>query len=273
MNTSPNVSIRDTTNYMVPSSGNTHVVPISGVFSADPFTIDWRQFGIENFPFQPQGVFIDNTQGAGTLTVTIGPLGWTVTCPAGSQVQAQFPAPNGQSASIVGNGQADVIFADFPVLPSANAVTILGGSVAISGPNPLPVSPTVNSGGVPYQNTEVPVTLTNSMYNAAITGAALTSGNITPNANTFLRKLILSLSGNVTLGVAGLNVITATLNGIQIYKRSIYIPAAATNLAQYWEEVLDFAKLGLSAGAAGSLVVTVGTALATGVLEVNAWFG
>lgn len=265
------VSIQETTNYMVPSSGATHVVPVVGQFTAAPFVVDWRQFANDEFPFQPQGVFIDNTQGAGLLTVTVQPIGWNILCPAGTQVAAPFPAPNGQSASIVGNGQASVMFADFPVLPfTANQ----GGAqaVTISGPNPLQVQvqPQAN-GGLPAQTQEIPAPVV-SFYNGLITGGVTSTGNITPAANSNLRKLVLSLSGNVTLAVAGLNVITATLNGVQIYKRSIFIPAAAVNNAQFWEDILDFQKIGLNAGAA-SLVVTVGTALATGLLEVNAFFG
>src|SRR6185437_4716240 len=50
----------------------------------------------------------------------------------------------------------------------------------------------------------------------------------------------LSTLGNVSLAAAGLNVITATLNGIQIWKGSVYIPAAAANVAEYWKDELDF---------------------------------
>src|SRR5579883_898130 len=103
-------AVQDTVNYLVPSSGNTHAVEVSGVFSGVPQTGDWRQFGIDSFPFQPQGVFIDNTYGVGPLTITIAPLNWNIVCPAGAQKSANFPAPNGQSYSIVGDGQATCIF-------------------------------------------------------------------------------------------------------------------------------------------------------------------
>lgn len=269
----PMGSSTTTTNYLVPAGGATHAVPFVGVFSATPTPIDWRQFRVDEFPFQPQGVFVDNTQGAGPLVINIQPLNWNFTVPAGAVQSGNFPAPNGQSATITGDGQATVIFVDFPVLPSGNDVTV-GNTVNVDivSPNPVPTSPTVNSGGVPYQNTEVPVTV-NPFFNNTITGAATSSGNITPAANTYLRKLILSLTGNTTLAAAGLNLITATLNGTVIWKENVYIPAAATNLAEYWTRTLDFAKLGLNAGAAGSLVVTVGTALATGELDINAYFG
>lgn len=272
-----------TTNYLIPSSGGTQAVPVIGVFSAQAEVIDWRQYSNDiDGPFEPQGVYIDNTQGAGVLTVNVyaggnasalGTPFWSVTCAAGAKVTENFPAPNGQIVSITGNGQATVVFVNYPVLPEANAVTIQGGSVAISG-QPISTQPAVNNAGAPYQVQEIPVNAT-ADFNANITGASLTTGNMAPGAaNQYLRKLLLRLTGNVSLAAAGLNIITATLNGVQIWKGSVYIPAAAANVAQYWTEEIDFTSggIGLNFGA-GNLVVTVGTALATGSLEVNAYTG
>ena len=266
-------------NYLVPAGGGTHAVPVTGVFSATPEVIDWSQFKIDSFPFQPQGCFVDNSLGTGTLQIQIltsvnGVVFWTIQVPAGAVQAFSFPAPNGHAVSITGVGQANVIFVDFPVLPSGTVVTVTGTvNVNVVSPDPLPTEPTVNSGGVPYQNTEVPVLVT-PFFNNAIKGAALTSGNITPAPNTFLRKLILTLTGNTSLAAAGLNLITATLNGVVVFKENVYIPAAAVaGLADYWVRELDFSKLGSQVGAAGSLVVTIGTALATGELDINAYFG
>ncbi len=269
---------KTTSNYLVPAGGATHAIPVTGVFGGVAVIIDWSQYSIDNFPFQPQGVFVDNSQGAGALVIDIltginGVTFWTVTIPAGAVQAVSFPAPNGQAASITGDGQASVIFVDFPVLPSGTDVTVSNTvSVDIVSPNPLPTVPSVNSAGIPYQNTEVPVLVT-PFFNNAIKGATLTSGNITPAANTFLRKLTLALTGNVSLAAAGLDLITATLNGVVVYSENVYIPAAAADTSIEWSRDLDFSKLGLSAGAAGSLVVTVGTALATGELDINAYFG
>ena len=267
-----------TSNYLVPAGGGTHAIPLTGVLGATPVVIDWAQYSVDNFPFQPQGVFVDNSAGAGDVVIDIltgvnGVVFWTVTVPAGAVQAVSFPAPNGQAMSITGDGEANLIFVDFPVLPSGTDVTVSNTvNVDIVSPNPVPTAPTVNAAGTPYQNTEVPVLVT-PFFNNTITGATTSSGNITPAANTYLRKLLLSLNGNVTLAAAGLNLITATLNGTVVYKKSVYIPAAATDVNEYWRDELDFAKLGLAVGAAGSLVVTVGTALATGALEINAYFG
>ncbi|MGH9436409.1 MAG: hypothetical protein ACRD22_00590 [Terriglobia bacterium] len=273
------LSTQETVNYLVPSSGRTHAVPVYGVFGAVAYQIDWSQFKNDNFPFQPQGVFIDNSQGSGVLTVEIlsnglnGPVFWQVQCAAGAFKSANFPAPNGQASSITGEGQATVVFVDFPVLPDAGAVVVTGGSVGISG-QPISTSPAVNAAGTPYQVQGIPA-LATAVFNNSITSAVLTSGNIAPGAaNQYLRKLSLRLTGNVSLAGAGLEVITATLNGVQIWKGSVYIPAASANVAEYWKEELDFASdgIGLNFGA-GDLVVTVGTALATGSLEINVYTG
>lgn len=272
-----------TTNYLIPSSGGTQAVPVIGIFSAQPEVIDWRQYANDiDGPFSPQGVYIDNTAGTGTLTVNVyaggnasalGTPFWTVTCVAGARTTENFPAPEGQIVSITGNGQATVIFVNYPVLPEANSVTVQGGTVGISG-QPIATTPAVNAAGAPYQVQEIPVTSA-VQFNNAITGGTTSSGNIAPGAaNQYLRKLTLRLTGNVSLAAAGLNAITATLNGTQIWKGSVYIPAAAPNVAEYWREELDFTSgsIGLNYGA-GGLVVTVGTALATGSLEINAYTG
>lgn len=263
--------VQNVTNYLVPSSGQTHAVEFNGVFSATPALIDWRQFSIDQFPFQPQGVFVDNTQGTGPLTITILPLGYNIIIPAGIAAQAQFPAPNGQTAQITGDGQASVIFVDFPVLPSGGSTNVLNTvAVNIVSPDPLPVLAGANSAGIPYQNTEVPAVVT--PYYASIAPGA-TSATITPGvANLDLRKVAISLSDNATLSAAGNDLLTLTLNGVVVYKKNLTIPAAAISGLGAYETVLDFAKLGLAAGA-GDLVVSLATTLATGILDINAYFG
>ncbi len=265
-------SVQNAINYLVPSSGGTHAVPITGTFSAAPYAIDWRQFSIDEFPFQPQGIFIDNSLGAGPLTVTIQPINWNVTCPAGAVMQSQFPAPDGQTASIVGDGQASVVFVDFPVLPNAGAVQILGTpNVNIASPSPLPVTATVNASGVPYQTTEVPVLTTAYQSIGVITGATV-SATITPAANTFLRRLIATFTGNAAMAAAGLNTLTVTLNAAIVYEEKVFLPAASASvIGAAYRIDLDMSKLGLAVGV-GDLVVAIGTALSTGELDLNAYF-
>lgn len=260
------------TNYLVPAAGQTHAVTLSGVFSNTPYVVDWRQFTVDNFPFSPQGVFIDNTQGTDALVITIQPLGYTVACPAGAAIQAQFPAPNGQTASITGNGQATCYFVDFPVLPSGSQVTLNGVAEvdiksASNAASPVFVSVPVDATGTPYRTQKIPLAAT--VEYLSLTGALTTT--VAPPANSNLRKMKLALSGNAAMAVAGLDLMTVTLNGVAVAKISPYIPAAAgTGPTQIFDFAFDDAAP--SAGAAGTLVLTQATALTSGIVELNAYF-
>jgi len=107
-----------TTNFLVPAGGTTHAVGFQGGFTAQPFLIDWRQFTVDAFPFQPQGVYVDNTAGTTPLTITIQPIGYNLIVAAGTSAARSFPAPNGQTCTIIGDPAAttnSVIFVDYPV--------------------------------------------------------------------------------------------------------------------------------------------------------------
>lgn len=264
----------NTTNYLIPAAGSTHYVNYSGVFSATPVTIDWRNYQINNFPFQPQGVFVDNTQGTGELVINIQPIGYNVIIPAGTSAQAQFPAPNGQTMSITGNGQATVIFVDFPVLPNAGQVNI-GNTVnvditGIAAGVTIPVAPTINAQGLPYQVVQTPSA--GNYGHGSISGAG-TSASFTPGtANLNLRKLALSITGNASLAAAGIVTLSVTVNGVAVFSEGIYLPAAAgTNAGEAYTRNLDFDGIALPA-AAGNITVTLSSALATGQLDFNSYF-
>lgn len=137
------VNVQETTNYLVPSSGGTHCVPVSGNWTATPQVLDWRQFSESSFAFQPQGVFVDNTQNPNPLLITILPLGWNITVPALSQLMTPFPAPAAQTAQVSssgGGGFATLMFVDFPVLPFASSASAGGTAVTIAG-QPITVLP------------------------------------------------------------------------------------------------------------------------------------
>lgn len=109
--------IFNTFNYLVPASGTTHGFNFAQVFSATPTVYDFRNESLDGQPFTPSGVYVDNTQGTGPLTITIVESNYNIVCPPGSSIAAQYPAPLAQSVSIVGLGQASVTFVDYPVLP------------------------------------------------------------------------------------------------------------------------------------------------------------
>lgn len=264
-------------NYLVPAAGQTHCAKIQDAFTATPELIDWRNFSVDNFPFSPQGVFVDNSQNTGTLTITILPLNYVVSVPAGAQIQAQFPAPNGQTCTIAstGNGKATCYFVDFPVLPNGSQVSLSGVAdvniaSASNAASPVYVSVPASDGGLPYQSQNIPQ---NSNYEFVSVAAGSTTANVAPPANSNLRRAKLTISANATLAAAATDLITVTLNGVTIFQVSPYIPTAVGNsegsLAQY---DLDFSDVAPNTGAAGTLVVTLTTALATGVVELSAYF-
>jgi len=258
-------------NYLVPAAGQTHAATLDGIFSATPQSINWRQFSVDNFPFQPQGVFIDNSLGVSPIVINIQPINFNVSCAAGAVGAFQFPAPDNQTCSITGNGQATLVFVDFPVLPNTGQVNIAGtANVNIVSPNPLPTSPTVNVGGLPYQTQEVPLPVV-AWHGSIAAGATVST--IIPAPNSNLRKLKITFSDNCTLVVAAVIVMTVTLNGVSIYNQSIYFPTTPT-LGIGGEQIkLDLEMLGLNVGAAGTLVVTLASTLATGIVDINAFFG
>lgn len=111
------------TNFLVPSSGGTHAVQVAlDLVAGTPNTLDWRQLANADFPFQPQGVFVDNSVGTNPLTIAISSNGggnaiWTAQVKAGDMAGIMFPAPNGQFHTINGAGEVNLVYVDFPVLP------------------------------------------------------------------------------------------------------------------------------------------------------------
>lgn len=268
-----------TTNYMVPSNGQTHCVAYKGTASATPFLIDWRQFALDAQSFQPQGVFIDNTQGTVPLVLTVNPIGYVITVPAGGSTERQFPAPNGQTMTVTGDPANPVAlyFVDFPVLPSGLSASISNTvSTQITGVSNGVVfetdSPALAAGNsVPYRTQEY--TAPGDYKAVTITGAAVT-GVLTPTlANENLRKLLLSITGNASLAAAGLLTITATANGVQFFKKAIYLPVAApvAPAPLALDETINFEVVGIPL-AASNITITLSAALATGQLDANAYF-
>lgn len=274
----PAPSVNNTTNYLVPAGGTTHAIQFTGNFSSLPYFIDWRQFKVDQFPFQPQGVFIDNTAGTTPLVITIQPLGWRVVCPAGQQLEAQFPAPNGQTATITGDpaNVATVCFVDFPVLPSAattqvtgtvsTLITGIGTTVMNANDNPMAAGNTL-----PYRTQEfVPL----AEPHAGSIAPAATTYTLTPTtAQQNLRRLRIYLTGDAAMAAAGENTITVTLNGVTIFSRKFYLsnaaPAAPTPGITLAE--IDADTYGLPA-AAGNLVVTLATTLSVGQVDIESYF-
>lgn len=107
-------------NYLIPQVGGPRCFVRNANFSATPDHIDFRTVegaAIDAQPFRPSGAFMDNTDGADELVLRLVEINFTVRCPAGQSLNAQFPAPIDVTFAITGNGNATVVFVDFPVMP------------------------------------------------------------------------------------------------------------------------------------------------------------
>lgn len=119
-------------NYMVPAVGVPRGYFWNGVLTGAPVTIDFRNVsggGIDGQVFRPSGVFIDNTQGTGPVTVVVNEIGYQMICLEGELLNLQFPAPVECTVSFVGDGQATLAFVDFPVLPYRNIASSAGAAL------------------------------------------------------------------------------------------------------------------------------------------------
>ncbi len=119
-------------NYMIPAVGTPRGYFWSGVLTAAPVNIDFRNVsggGIDGQVFRPSGVFIDNTQGTGPLTIVVNEIGYQMICLEGELLNLQFPAPIDCTVSFVGDGQATIAFVDFPVLPYRNLAVAPGAAI------------------------------------------------------------------------------------------------------------------------------------------------
>lgn len=112
--------LQSVTNFLIPPVGGPRAYAHSGVLSATPVFLDFRGTAggsIDAQPFRPNGAFIDNTLGTDDLVILLNEVNFRILCPAGDSLNAQFPAPENCTFNITGDGQATVLFVDFPVFP------------------------------------------------------------------------------------------------------------------------------------------------------------
>jgi hypothetical protein len=133
----------------------------------------------------------------------------------------------------------------------------------------VPVSLPTTVNGLPYVTQILPNPATAKYL--TITGAGVTA-TVNPPANTNLRKLVLSVTDQATLATAGDDLVTVALNGVTVFKANLYIPAVAVAGLGAQVLAMDFNDVAFNTGAAGAFTVTIGTALATGTLDINAYF-
>ena len=116
---------------------------------------------------------------------------------------------------------------------------------------------------------------TQGTYQQATIAPAATVATLTPPANYALAGWAVSITSNATLAVAGTDTITVALNGVTLYQTSVYIPATALSTAgQMYSHKQKYNSFVVpKVGASGTFTVTLGTALATGTVNVNEYSG
>lgn len=249
--------IQNTNNYMVPASGGTHAVAMTDTLTGTPISYDFRTFTLDNFPFVPQGAYVDNTANDTAVTYNFQPIGLNISVPPNSFAAFNFPAPKGLTCTVTGGGEVTSVFVDYPVLPQ-----VYYGNSA-SQPVDIPAAPVAGA----YLNRIIPAATFEAVH-GSISGAGL-SAVITPAASANLRKIILDLSGDASLAVAGRTTVTVTVNAKVVYQANISLPAAAAN--NPWTRTIDFDTIAPNSGGA-AITVAISTALATGILDINGYF-
>ena len=154
----------------------------------------------------------------------------------------------------------------YDVLNNHNSLSVGLGGVYYGGPstvNSVIFSPLIAMGN------------TQGTYQQATIAPAATVATLTPPANKALAGWAISITSNATLAVAGTDTITVALNGVTLYQTSVYIPATALATAgQMYAHKQKYNSFVVpKVGSAGTFTVTLGTALATGTVNVNEYSG
>ncbi len=121
-----NGELQTVVNFRKPDSHDVRAAPFQLTLSSTPFVIDFRALpgsDLAGTPFRPSGVYIDNTQGTDKLTVLVNELNYRMVCKAGELINLPYPAAKYSSVGITGEGQATVIFVDYPVEPYESSLT------------------------------------------------------------------------------------------------------------------------------------------------------
>lgn len=241
-------------NLMAPAGGAPSLAPFLGIAPTTGFAVDWTQYQNSiGFPFIPQSVWIDNTAGTTPAKVVCGPLGYTITCPAGEAGAWCFPATTvNPSSTIFGDGVNKILvaFSDAPAIPQGAITAMLSG----------PVDVPVNVSGVPYQVSPIPggrQTIVSTIAPAAV------SATVTPPASTQVRELDIAVSANATLAAAGYTTLQIVDQVGLLYQEHLYFAAAAATAGVV-------TRIKLERECTGELTVSLSTALSAGYVDINA---
>ena len=246
-----------TFNFLVPQDGTTHSVRSQFLASATPYQINWAGFNsANNIPFRPQGFRIDTTLCSANTIITLLPIGMSMTIPKSVVAWYSFPAPEGQTVAITGNGPCIIDWVNFPVVAQDNSIdaailNALLNPVIQPPPAPTPPSPvhyTRSAGANNFNTTDASMKPSTLMFNV-------------------------SVSSNATIAAAGLlNIIVA--NGSNLgtamwfYNEDVYLTNANTNVS--YNELRNF-PAGFSAPTNGNFYVFLSTPLTAGEVSFACW--
>ena len=260
----------NTTNLLIPYGQTTHAVQTQFTASATPTQWSWGSYTLQqgsNVTFSPQAAYVDNTAGTAPLVVTISPIGYTFTVPAGVSSSVNYPAPlSGQGFSATGSGNASIVWVDYPIVGANVSVTQQGASDVVVTNSPTVLVPQ-NYNGAPYDSYIIPQQLTFASGSIAAGATSYTYTN--SNATSFRVAYIdAEISPDATLAAAGVITLSYELNGTPFYITKQYVPAAASNGSIYTR--VPIGPVGGPVLANGqNLSVNLSSALATGSVTVN----
>jgi hypothetical protein len=209
----------------------------SVTFSSDAVGGDVR-IDLVNFPLIPQSYSVVSNAAKDSVTVTNFPVTQAVD---GTVSVGNFPATQ----------------------PVSGQVSLLQGTTDLSVTNPIFAQIT---------NTDLVIAPSSA---SLVSGVVTASGSTTvgtPIANTNLRGLTVSLTGNASQATAGVLTVTLALNAVTVAVLSFFVPATAGNIISGIEHFRDFNDVSFPVGTAGTLTCELSAALATGVINVNGYF-
>lgn len=253
-----------TKNYLVPAGGTTHCVKFGAAIVEGNQTIfDYGSFSLQNnLAFIPQGAYIDNSASLNDVTLTVSPIGYSITISAGAQESVQFPAIIGGKIVFTGlGGIMTAFFVDYPLLPSGSVVTI-GSPVTLAAGSEVTIAAPVQIAGGVTLSTSAPLDTIPSATPAGGGGYSVSqtdSGNMLVFAGTIaagqtsisfntsqyrIRRFRLSIPASAYITGGADITLFANYDGNTIYNDIVSIPSAApaSPAGQLYTIDLDFGR-------------------------------
>lgn len=110
--------ILPTRNNIVSREKPTWAVSDIVTLSATAYEFDAKYFAVDHVEYHPQGIYVDNTQGASAVRIQVNGVNYTWVVPIGSMGRVAIPAPySAGSIYMTGGGPTPITFVDYPIVP------------------------------------------------------------------------------------------------------------------------------------------------------------